>query len=127
MARAGLTMSVNQDRCREAWGAEKPRWITLLAAACDATSQRIVADKLGRSSGYVNRLLYRTYAGSYEEAETLVLAAYAGDRVHCPAWNETIPLASCVAARRRPHHGVHQVYARHCPTCPSNFDREKTA
>lgn len=119
-------MSVNQSRCSAEWGAERPRWINLLIAACDATSQRTVADKLGRSSGYVNRLLYRNYAGSYEEAEKQVLAVFGGDTVRCPAWNTAMALATCIRERRREQRrGIHKVFDRYCPECPNNLDRER--
>jgi hypothetical protein len=115
----------NVARAALAWGADMPAWVRLLASACDATNQRRVGDRLGRSSGYVSRVLSRNYAGSYDEAETLVRAAYGNEDVVCPIWG-SIPLASCVRARRRegpPRNHAHHLHAEHCPTCPNNSDR----
>lgn len=118
----------NMDKATAAWGADLPRWIQLLASACDATSQRAAADRIGKSSGYVSRLVNRTYAGDYHEAETLVRSTWGGEDVHCPAWGTEIPLASCVSNRRRKtpaSNHAHHLYDRVCPDCPNNLDREE--
>ena len=66
--------ATNLDRAIAAWGADLPEWVRLLADAADRTSQRAVADQLGKSAGYVSRLIRRDYAGSYAEAETIVVS-----------------------------------------------------
>jgi hypothetical protein len=119
----------NLERAAAAWGPEAPAWVRLLASACDAASQRAVGDQLGKSSGYISRILNRTYTGSYEEAETIVRARYGAEDVVCPLWGP-IPLASCVRARRRPgppRNQMHHLHAAHCPTCPNNSDRPAAA
>jgi hypothetical protein len=123
---ASLAAATNVARAVQAWGTDMPAWVRLLASACDASNQRRVGDKIGRSSGYVSRVLSRTYAGSYEEAETLVRAAYGNEDVLCPIWG-SIPLASCVRARRwegPARNQAHHLHAAHCPTCPNNTDRQ---
>jgi hypothetical protein len=120
--------ATNLDRAAAAWGAEMPRWVRLLASACDTASQKFVADRLGKSGGYVSRLVNRSYAGSYEEAEKLVRAAYGDEDVACPLWG-AIPLASCIRNRRRkgpPRNALHHAHAATCPTCPNNSDRATT-
>lgn len=117
--------SANLDRAIAAWGTDLPQWIKLLAEACDRSNQREVADRLGKSAGYVSRILRRDYAGSYAEAETLVRAKFSADKVPCPLFGE-IPLASCVKLRRRtapPQNHMHHACARTCPDCPNNTDR----
>lgn len=117
--------ATNLDRARAAWGADMPRWVQLLATACDATSQREAADKLGKSNGYVSRLLNNRYPGDLAEAEKLVRAAWGQEDVVCPLWNAAIPLASCMAARRRdlpPSNSIHHLHRRMCPVCPNNPD-----
>jgi hypothetical protein len=117
----------NLDRARAAWGADMPAWIGLLASACDATNQRAVAERIAKSGGYVSRVINRNYAGSYEEAETIVRAAYGNEDVVCPLWGP-IPLSSCIRARRRkaaPQNQAHLAHARTCPTCPNNEDRRE--
>lgn len=114
----------NLDRARTAWGPNMPRWVQLLASACDTTSQRVAGEKLGKSSGYVSRLLNNCYPGDLAEAEKLVRAAWGNEDVVCPLWGP-IPLASCMTARRRtasPTSAVHHLYRRACPTCPNNND-----
>ena len=118
--------TLNMDRAIAGWGADLPEWVKLLAQQCDRTSQRTVADKLGKSSGYVSRLINCNYAGSYSEAETQVRALFGQDQVDCPLWGE-IPLASCVRARRRkepPRTHVHHLHRSTCPSCPNNTDLE---
>lgn len=125
-------MSVNQtnlDRARAAWGEDMPRWVRLLAGACDVTNQRAVGNRLGKTSGYISRLVNRNYTGSYAEAETIVRAAYGGEDVLCPLWGP-IPLASCIRNRRRPgppRNQAHHAFAAACPTCPNNSDRPDRA
>ena len=101
-----------------------PAWVRLLASACDADSQRAVAEKLGKSGGYISRLINHSYAGNYEEAETLVRAHYGAEDVVCPIYG-AIPLASCLRNRRRkatPRSQAHHQYRAICPTCPNNTD-----
>ena len=120
-----LAAATNVARAALAWGTDMPPWVRLLASACDATNQRRVGDRLGRSAGYVSRVLSRNYAGSYEEAETLTRAAFGNEDVVCPIWG-SIPLASCVRARRHegpPRNIAHHLHAATCPTCPNNSDR----
>lgn len=123
---ANHTSPTNLQRAHAAWGPELPPYIRLLASACDASSQRRVADQLGKSSPYISRILSRSYAGSYDEAETLVRAAFGNEDVVCPLWGP-IPLASCVRNRRRkaaPQNQAHLLHGATCPTCPNNSDRQ---
>lgn len=117
----------NVSKATIAWGAQMPSWVRLLASACDQTNQRQVGGRLGRSSGYISRIINREYAGSYEEAETLVRAAYGNEDVVCPIWGE-IPLSSCIRNRRRKgpaRNQAHHLCAARCPSCPNNTDRER--
>lgn len=120
-----VNASANMAAAIAGWGEDMPRWVRLLASACDSDNQRVVAERLGKSSGYVSRILRRVYSGSYEEAEKLVRAAYGHEDVICPLWG-AIPLASCIRARRRkavPRSQSEHEYRRTCPTCPNNTDR----
>lgn len=115
----------NLDRARAAWGHDMPRWVQLLASACDASSQRDAGERLGKSSGYVSRLLNNRYPGDLGEAEKLVRAAWGDEDVLCPLWGEAIPLANCMTARRRDlpaRSAIHHLHRRTCPTCPNNTD-----
>lgn len=119
----------NIGRASTAWGPDMPRWVRLLASACDSSNQRSVGERLGKSSGYISRLISNTYAGSLDEAERLVRAAYGNEDVVCPLWG-AIPLASCMTARRRkqpPTNQQHRLYRAHCPSCPNNNDAGREA
>ena len=121
----------NIDRARTAWGGTLPRWLTLLAGACDKASQRAVADRITSagfacSSGTISKLINRKYPASYAEPERAVLAVFGGDDVQCPLYGP-IPLASCIRARRRkapPQNYAHHQFASACPECPNNTDGE---
>jgi hypothetical protein len=117
----------NRARAEEAWGLNMPRWVATLADASDRLSQRGVAAAIGKSAGYVSRLVNRSYAGDYGEAERLVMAAFSDERVHCPAMATSMSLKTCMANRRRkalPQNWAHHAFARACPTCPNNSDQE---
>lgn len=114
----------NLDRARATWGHDMPRWVQLLASAADATSQRAAAERIGKSSPYVSRIIRNEYPGDLAEAEKLVRAAWGAEGVECPLWGP-IPLASCMERRRRtlpPRNGMHHLHRKHCPTCPNNLD-----
>lgn len=120
-------LNSNRAKASAAWSPDCPPWVLLLADACDRTSQRIVADKLARSGGYVSRLINRSYAGSYEEAEQLVRAAYGAEGVMCPLYGE-MPLRACIRHRRRKTPAANEMQvrlARACPDCPNNTDRNE--
>ncbi len=119
----------NVDKARRAWGGDLPEWVSILARACDAANQREVGAKLDRSSGYISRIINRTYAGSYEEAEQLVRSRLGAAVVTCPIWNGEIPLTAFIRNRRYkgPHRTqMHHTYARVCRTCPNNSDIEES-
>lgn len=114
----------NLDRARAAWGPNMPRWVQLLASACDATSQEKAGKQIGRSGPYVSRIIRNDYSGDLAEAEKLVRGAWGNEDVVCPLWGP-IPLASCMTARRRtlpPTNRVHHLHRGTCPTCPNNSD-----
>lgn len=114
----------NVERAMACWGSP-PEWILTLARECDATNQKIVGDRLGRSGGYVSRILRNQYLGSMVEAERLVSAALASDRVACPAFGD-LSLTRCIRLRRPkgpPANNIERWAAGACPTCPINDDK----
>ncbi|SCW56038.1 hypothetical protein SAMN02927924_01355 [Sphingobium faniae] len=116
--------ATNLERAAVAWGEDMPAWVRLLASACDTDNQRVVGERLGKSSGYISRIINRSYAGSYPEAERLVRATYGAEDVTCPLFGP-IPLSSCMRNRRRkgpPRNQIHHQYAAACPACPNNSD-----
>ena len=115
----------NLSTARRTWGPRLPRWIELLANACDRTSQRKVADDLQFSNSYVSRLISNSYPGDLAEAERQVLANLTSDRVDCPFWRRPIPLSSCIRARRKesPQGAIFMAQRRACDACPRNTDQ----
>lgn len=127
MTAAAATADTNVARATIAWGADMPRWVAQLAVACDRTSQRAVAGRLDVSSGYVSRLINRSYAGSYPEAERKVLSILAADLVECPLAGR-IALKTCLRNRRRKTPAInvlHRAFDARCPSCPHNTDIEE--
>lgn len=116
-------VNTNRTKAVAAWGADAPAWVLTLADACDRTNQRAVADQLGKSGGYVSRIINRSYAGSYPEAETLVRATLSAEEVICPLYGQ-MPLKTCIRNRRRVKatNWLHAQFARTCPECPNNTD-----
>jgi hypothetical protein len=111
---------------REAWGDQIPVWVATLARECDRTNQRQVAQRLGKSGGYVSRIINAKYAGDYFEAEQQVQAILNADKVDCPAFG-TIPLETCLRSRRRKSpatNAMQRSFDQHCPRCPLNTDRK---
>lgn len=122
--KSGRPSTTNSDVVARTWGANPPRWIVLLASACDASGQTEVAHRLRKSGPYVSRLINNSYPGDMAEAERLVRAAYGNEDVLCPIWGP-IPLESCMRNRRRsgpPRNQAQRLFASHCPTCPNNSD-----
>lgn len=118
--------TTNHQRAVAAWCGQLPEWVKLLALHADRTSQRAVADRLGKSGGYVSRLINHSYAGSYAEAERQVRATFGDERVDCPVFG-AIALKTCIRSRRRKGpviNFVHRQFAAACPGCPNNTDEE---
>lgn len=119
-----VNQTSNIGRACAAWGDDLPRWVRLLASACDVANQRVVAERLGKSGGYVSRIINRAYAGSYAEAEQLVRRFYGSEDVICPIYG-AIPEKSCILNRRRkgsPRNHYERQFAQHCPDCTNNPD-----
>lgn len=115
----------NLGRAMTAWGADLPQWVRLLASACDASSQKAVADRIGKSGGYISRIINRAYAGSYAEAEVIIRRHYGSEDVICPVFGP-IRERSCILNRRRkgsPRNYLERQFAANCPDCTNNPDR----
>lgn len=114
----------NLDRARLCWGEDLPDWIALLAGAADRLGQKRAGEVIGRSGGYVSRVLRADYPGDMAEAEALCRAHFSSTDVECPEFGR-IPQASCFRNRR--HAGeranfMRRRFADACPTCPLNPD-----
>lgn len=63
------------ETVRRTW-TDAPAWVTVLAAHCDASSQRTVAAKVGRSAALVNQVLKNAYKGNLTSIQKLVESTY---------------------------------------------------
>lgn len=119
--------SSNLAKAEQAWGHPLPDWVRLLADHADRVGQRGVGDRIGRNAATVSRIINACYPGDLAEAEQLIRANLGAEQVACPLWG-TIPLASCMSARRRklpPQNHKHRSERRVCPNCTNNSDREE--
>lgn len=108
-----------REKVALAWGFPWPDWVEALAEACDATSGRAVAGRLGVSPAAVCRVLGGTY-GNTAGIERRVREVIMTTRVACPVCGE-IDTDTCRTNRERPFTAVNPTFVRlfrACPTCP---------
>jgi len=116
-----------KDACEKAlwaWAGLLPDWIEALAEACDASSGRAVAARLGVSPAAVCRVLGATYgntAGIEERVRRLLMVT----RVACPVCGE-IDVETCRTHQSRPFTAVNPLFVRLFRACPSCPHREAT-
>ncbi|MDT9701984.1 hypothetical protein, partial [Streptomyces sp. P17] len=88
------------------------------------SSQRAVAERLGRSAGLVSQVLRNKYPGNMALLEDAVRGAYLAATVECPALG-TLPTDECQAWRKRARRFVNTNHLRvrmyhACASCPRN-------
>lgn len=76
-------------------------WLDVLRAACEASSQRDVARRLGYSSTVINQVLTGAYPHGLAKVQAKVEKALMAGTVTCPELG-AIPRAQCLAWQRRP-------------------------
>lgn len=74
-----------QETAREAWGADIPDWVLVLARECDRTSQNKVAQAIERSGSLVSTVLRRSYKGRMDIVAELVRGTFMAETMDCPA------------------------------------------
>lgn len=117
-------MSGALETARAHWGEDLPDWVERLAKECAASSQRRVADRLGRSAGLISHVLRNNYPGDTEAVEEAVRGAFMNAEVACPALG-TIPADECQSWRRKSRRFVNVNSLRvrmfrACANCPRN-------
>lgn len=121
-------MSSPIDIAHQFWPAPVPDWIERLAEECASSSQRAVAEKLGRSAGLISQVLRSKYPGDMRAIEEAVRGAFMDATVPCPALG-TLPTDECQMWRRRAREFVNtnslrvRMY-RACQSCPLNGDQK---
>lgn len=72
-------------RARAAWGESIPAWVLALAEACDRTSAKRTATRIGYSPATVSYVLSNTYKGVLDKIEQVVRITLMAATVSCPA------------------------------------------
>ncbi len=105
-----------------AWGAEPPRWVSLLAAEVEATNMTRAGERIGMSRSAVSLALANRYPSpNTTGVEQRVIEAL--DRMSCPAQGSDIDSSQCRRYRDReaPTHNPMAMRAwRTCQNCPNN-------
>lgn len=83
-----------------AWGDDLADWLVVLAKACDATSQNVVARKLNYGPGVISQVVNRRYAGSYPTVEKAVRGVLMAEKLDCPILG-TIPTNDCLDHQKK--------------------------
>lgn len=112
------------ETARAAWGAAIPDWIETLALECGRTSQRVVAEKLGRSAAVISQVLNRKYPADMKKVEERVRGVFLDAVVACPAMGE-MPLQDCQDWREKSRtfalgNPTRVRMYRACSRCPRN-------
>ncbi len=109
-------------KARAAWGGA-PDWIEALAAACDVSTGRAVAKRLGVSPAAVCRVLGNGY-GDTERMERRVRGILMAQTVACPVLGD-IDAAACREHQERPYTPINPTFVRlfrACRTCPHRLE-----
>ena len=117
------------NRARAAWGDAIPAWVEALAAACDGSSQKVVARRLGYSDAAISNALRNTYKGGLTGIETAVRGAFLSESVPCPVVGD-LPRDRCMEYQRRPYANTNQMRValyRACRSCPHNVSNKGAA
>ncbi len=106
----------NVERAIKAWGDAMPDWVRVLAQACDATSQRVAAERMRYSAPVINQVLAKTYKGSLEAIETAVRGAYLSETVICPVLGD-LEKHACMDHQRQPFTNANPIAVKLYRTC----------
>ncbi len=115
-------------KARNAWLADLPDWVEILARACDESSQNKVGKKLGVSGSLISQIISRKYTGVYANAEEIVRGNLMSEVVHCPAIRMPMAFRRCLENQDRLNEGSMSgaergFFVNTCPNCP-NFKQK---
>ena len=119
-----MSEMTNMIKAEEAWGDALPNWVKLLAAAADQLGQKAAGTAIGRSGGFVSRVIRNDYPGNLDISAQLIEARFGSASVPCPEYGD-IPHDSCRRNRRRKGPATNFLqrrFAESCPRCPLNPD-----
>ena len=105
-------------------------WIDALRAACDASTQAAVAQRLGYSAAVVSQVLNGRYAGDVGRVETAVRGLLMRETLDGPVLGK-IRRDECLRNQRAPFSAngdpVRRVLRATCPKCPNNHQGGRDA
>lgn len=96
-------------------------WMNTLRKACESTSQREVADRLGVSPSALSGVLKGKYAASTSNFEKRVRGVLMNEKVRCPVGG-VISKKLCQDQQGRPFIGtspLRVMLSKTCPKCPN--------
>jgi len=99
-------------------------WIESLKNACKASSQAVVATRIGMSPAVVNQVLKGCYQGNLSNVQRRVEGALMGATVDCPMIGD-MPLNRCIDNQTRPFAATNPLRValhRACKSCPENHN-----
>lgn len=117
------------DKAREAWGSDLPREIEALALACEKSTAKAVAARLGYSGALISHLIARKYPGDVELAFAKIRGVFLGEQIECPVLG-TIGSKRCLDEQKRPFAATNSTRARlfhACAACPNNRKNQEKA
>lgn len=79
----------------------KPAWIEVLRAACQASTQTVVAERIGYSAGALSSVLAGSYKGNLDRVQQAVEGALMNSSVDCPVIGD-LPRQRCIEHQRTP-------------------------
>jgi hypothetical protein len=108
----------------EHWPDGAPDWIVVLASEADATSQKQVATRLGRSGPLVSQVLRNRYTGDLAVCEELVRGILMDTTLECPSLGD-IAVNECRDWRKKSEkwvsvNALRSRMFRACNRCPKN-------
>ena len=105
------------------WGTDAPQWIIDLAKACDKTSQKAMASKIGKSPAVINLVLKNNYVGGrIDRVEADVKRILDARPVDCPILG-LIEASECISNQKLPFNGGNHQQVKlfvACRKCPHN-------
>lgn len=95
---------VNVQKVMQAWGADVPEWILVLAEQCDASNQKSVAKAMNYKPATINLVLANKWTASLTNIEQAFKGAFEHATVSCPVpgYGE-LPVHECLANQRKPY------------------------
>jgi hypothetical protein len=128
MSAALVTTIDNVSKARAAWTAaghdDAPDWVLALAEACNATSQKAVAARLGYSGSVVSQALACRYAGDIGTLTERVRGAYMQETVLCPVLGE-VGRDRCLQEQREPFRATSSMRAQLYHACRNRCPHSK--